>query len=65
MTILTTMRIGTIALILGTASLVQGCASPDPGMPRQQAALSAPGPYSGAGWYADLAQKMTADNGGD
>lgn len=65
MSICTMMRGGSVALVLATAMLVQGCASSSP--PPQQALLTTTGPttgpYSGSAWYTELYQKMTSDNG--
>jgi hypothetical protein len=63
MTILPMMPYGALALVLATASLVQGCSSSSMLMPNEQAMVANTGPYSGTAWYADLSHKMTSENG--
>ena len=69
MTIIPTMRAGTLAIVLAAGALA-GCSSTgtmvatmNPSM--VPAALGNTGPYSGGDWDAALDSAMTSNNGGD
>ena len=75
MTIISMMRAGTLAMVLVTGALLQGCSSPDQPMTAQGTRLLGSsgvstgavtsGPYSGEDWDAALDNTMTTDSGGE
>ena len=59
------IRFGTLAVLLSTAALIQGCNSPNLFTGTQQAAApGSTGIYSGSDWDAALNAAMTTDSGG-
>lgn len=69
MTIISSMRASTLAVVLAAGALV-GCSTPPSGMIASQQTVvpggyqADTGPYSGAAWAAELDAAMTSDNGG-
>ena len=69
MTTMTTMRAGTLALVLAAGALA-GCTVPGAQVASTNPSMVAAGPantgpYSGAEWNAALDNAMTSDNGGE